>query len=333
MNGQAEAPEATEGDSPFHAGEREAQRLAGVDARIEKVGRAAIRDHLLPQHQEFFARQHQLLLATIDAHARPWVAMVAGPPGFARALDARRLRVDAQPLAGAPDQALSAGGAIAVLGIDYASRRRNRLNGRILGSDASGFEIAVQQSFGNCPKYIQTRATRLPAGASWRLSAQAGEALGHCDDQVRALIAEADHFYIATHYDRDGDRAHHGADVSHRGGRPGFVRVDADDALLFPDFAGNRFYNTLGNILANGKAALLFTDFSSGSLLSMTGTASIDWRDASEHGFAGGERLLRFVPQELWRYPRALPFEWSFGEQSPALEATGRWADIDSGGG
>ena len=314
--------------SAFHAGERQAQRLAGVDERIERVGRAAIRDYLLPQHQAFFAAQHQLLLAMVDADRQPWVAMLAGPPGFARALDEKHLRVAAQPLAGAPGQALAAGSAIGVLGIDYASRRRNRLNGRVRSADANGFEIEVEQSFGNCPKYIQTRETRLPAGGTWQVTPQTGQPLRPWDDDARRLIVEADHFYIATHYDQHGDPGHRGADVSHRGGKPGFVYLADDGALLFPDFAGNRFYNTLGNILANGKAALLFTDFSSGTLLSMTGSAHIDWRDARAHGFAGGERLLRFTPREVWRYPQALPFAWQFGEQSPALEATGRWSDI-----
>lgn len=322
------APKTTGDDSAFHAGERQAQRLAGVDERIENVGRAAIRDYLLPQHQAFFAAQHQLLLATVDADGRPWVAMVAGPPGFARALDERHLRVTAQPLAGAPSQALSPGSALGVLGIDYASRRRNRLNGRVLSADANGFEIEVLQSFGNCPKYIQTRKTRLPPGDAWHVAPQDGQPLRPWDDDARRLIAEADHFFIATYYDQHGGPAQRGADVSHRGGRPGFVYLADDGALFFPDFAGNRFYNTLGNILINGKAALLFTDFSCGTLLSMTGTASIDWRDARTHGFAGGERLLRFTPQEVWRYPHALPFDWQFGEQSPALDATGRWSDI-----
>ena len=37
-------------------------------------------------------------------------------------------------------------------------------------------------------------------------------------------------------------------DISHRGGRPGFVRVDGD-VLTIPDFRGNRYFNTLSNLL------------------------------------------------------------------------------------
>jgi hypothetical protein len=43
--------------------------------------------------------------------------------------------------------------------------------------------------------------------------------------------------------------AAHGVDVSHRGGRPGFVRVDAaGESLRLPDYQGNQFYMTLGNL-------------------------------------------------------------------------------------
>src|SRR3546814_14766932 len=65
-----------------------------------------------------------------------------------------------------------------------------------------------------------------------------------------------------------------GADVSHRGGRPGFVRVTEDDGrsvLTIPDFSGNQFFNTLGNIAINPRAGLLFVDFATGDLLTLTG--------------------------------------------------------------
>ena len=314
--------------SPFHSGELEVQRRIGVDQQVADIGRRMIRDHLLQQHQDFYRSQHQLLLALVGDHARPWVAMVAGAPGFVTALTPTRLRVDALPLAGSPTRSsaarLSVGEQIGVLGIDYSNRRRNRVNGRIDSVDTDGFEIQVAQSFGNCPKYIQIRETQLPPDA-WRAQPTPGAAVPALSRDTRALIAQADHFYIATHYDRRGDQAHHGADVSHRGGKPGFVRIDDDGSLVFPDFPGNRLFNTLGNIAANGKAALLFIDFKSASLLSMTGTAQIDWRNASAHGFAQAERLVQFTPAEAWMYPHALPLAWRFKEQSPALEHTGSW--------
>ncbi|MFT5174967.1 MAG: putative pyridoxine 5'-phosphate oxidase superfamily flavin-nucleotide-binding protein [Gammaproteobacteria bacterium] len=315
--------------SPFHSGELEVQRRIGVDQQVADVGRRMIRDHLLQQHQDFYRTQHQLLLALVDEDAQPWVAMVAAAPGFASALTPTRLRVDALPVAGPPtrssDARLRVGEQVGVLGIDYSNRRRNRVNGRIVSVDSDGFEMQVVQSFGNCPKYIQIRETQLPAEATWRAQPTPGAAVPALSHDTRALITQADHFYVATHYDRLGDEVHHGADVSHRGGKPGFVRINDKGSLVFPDLPGNRLFNTLGNIASNGKAALLFIDFNSASLLSMTGTAQVDWRNASEHGFAQAERLVRFTPTEAWMYTHALPLAWRFKEQSPALEATGSW--------
>jgi hypothetical protein len=67
---------------------------------------------------------------------------------------------------------------------------------------------------------------------------------------------------------------------------------------VFPGFPGNRLFNTLGNIEANGKAALLFINFESTSLLPMTGTTQVDWHGASEHDFAGAQRVLRLTHSE-----------------------------------
>ena len=318
--------------SPFHSGELEIQRRVGVDERIKDIGRRVIRDHLLPQHQAFYQAQHMLLLALVDSDGKPWPAVVAGSPGFVVALDPLHLRIDALPVGlsatfdGAPIAELVVGAQVGVLGIDYSTRRRNRVNGRVISVDRTGFVLHVTQSFGNCPKYIQLRDTESSEAPGWRAQPVAGHFVPELNGEWRALIEASDHFFIASHYDRPGDEAHHGADVSHRGGKPGFVRIDADGVLEFPDFAGNRFYNTLGNISANGKAALLFIDFRCGSLLSMSGEARVDWRAADTSGFAGAERSVRFTSRDIRVYSRALPLRWRFREQSPALEHTGHWS-------
>jgi hypothetical protein len=102
---------------PFHDGELRVQARLGVDQQMAAVGPRVIRDHLLEQHRDFFAAQHMLLL----------------------------VRIDALPVAGAPHGALTSGERIGLLGIDYATRRRNRLNGRITSIDDRGFELRVEQ--------------------------------------------------------------------------------------------------------------------------------------------------------------------------------------------
>ena len=79
---------------------------------------------------------------------------------------------------------------------------------------------------------------------------------------------------MASYVDADGDPAQRSVDVSHRGGKPGFVRIDGD-VLTIPDFAGNLHFNTLGNLLVNPRAGLLFIDFATGDLLQLSGTTGL----------------------------------------------------------
>ena len=113
--------------------------------------------------------------------------------------------------------------------------------------------------------------------------------------------------------------------MSHRGGKPGFVRVDADGTLTVPDFSGNNFFNTLGNLALNPRAGLLFADFASGDLLHVAGTAEIIWDGPQVKAFAGAQRLMKMRVQQVLRLKRAMPLTWSTAQLSPLLAATGNW--------
>jgi hypothetical protein len=142
------------------------------------------------------------------------------------------------------------------------------------------------------------------------------------------MIVAADTLFIATAYAGDSDQAGAagGVDVSHRGGKPGFVRVDADGTLSMPDFVGNSFFNTLGNIAVNPRAGLLFIDFDSGDLLYLAVTAEIVWDGPEVKAFEGAQRLLRFKVRSMKRVEASLPLRWGPAELSPVLQATGAWA-------
>jgi len=295
--------------SPFHPDELEAQARAGKGA-----AGAGIRNFMPDQHREFFALLPYLFVATADAEGWPLATMLAGAPGFVHSPDPTTLRVDALPAADDPAAAAFAEGAeLGLLGLDLATRRRNRANGRIAARDAAGFTLAVRQSFGNCAKYIQRRAVQ-PA-----LPAPEGvHPLTGLDAAARALIEGADTLFVASRSRPDvGDTG--GVDVSHRGGRPGFVRIDGE-ALVVPDFAGNRYFNTLGNLLGEPRAALLFVDFATGDLLQLQGRVTIDW-DARLRS-AGIERQWRFTVTRGWRRRAAIPLRWSFVDYSPATLGT-----------
>ena len=303
--------------SPFHPGEQQVQQRLGVRERMEAAGRRTLRNVMPQQHRDFFAMLSFLVIGTVDGDGQPWASIAAGAPGFLSTPDERTLRVAAPPPLGAT---LREGGDIGAIGIDFASRRRNRANGLVREPQASGFDIAVIQSFGNCPKYIQARDWSAAPGEPGPV--RRGRWLGAAE---RELIAGADTFFIASALGSARGEASHGVDASHRGGPPGFVRVDDEHTLSVPDFTGNSYYNTLGNLVLNPRCGLLFIDFDSGGIVQVAATAEILWEGPEVARFAGAERVLRFHVAERVTAERAVPLRWRFRGFSPFLEKLGSW--------
>lgn len=308
----------------FHAGEIAVQDRAGVPPRTREMASRAMRDAMPAQHQEFFESLPLVFLALLDRRGRPWAVPVSGTPGFARALSPKRLSLSHTPdLAEDFDLDTGPGAGVGLIGIDLATRRRNRMNGQT-ASGGEGLMISVEQSFGNCPKYIQTRAfapvpTDPPPPRRRRVLLES--------DPVRRIVAGADTFFIASRGARVAGNATEGLDVSHRGGRPGFLGINEDGTLSFPDFSGNRYFNTLGNIESDGRAGLFVPDFTSGAALCLTGRAAIDWAPNRAAAFAGAERIVDFLPDEIWHVEDALPAAACLIEVWPDLNQTGRWQD------
>ncbi|MDO9220814.1 MAG: pyridoxamine 5'-phosphate oxidase family protein [Thiobacillus sp.] len=262
----------------------------------------------------------------------------AGTAGFIGSPDALHLLIRARPTADDPlYPTLIVGASIALLGIEQTTRRRNRMNGIVERIDDDGLLVGVQQSFGNCPKYIQARhaeyAKREGSGAVHTAAA--------LNERSRPIIACADTLFIATAH-TDANHATtlsqaviaprliaHGVDVSHRGGKPGFVRIDNDRTLTLPDFAGNRFFNTLGNIVLNPRAGPLFIDFDAGDVLHIATDAEIIFDGPELDMFAGAERLLRLTIRHVTHVVASLPLRWKGEPQlSPYLANTGCWKPI-----
>jgi hypothetical protein len=299
-------PDAAPSSSPFHRGERRVQERLGV-REVETWARRMVRPCLPDGHRAFYEALPFLVAAARDARGRPWATILAGEPGFVRSPDPQSLVIDARPCAGdALEGALDEGADLGLLGIELATRRRNRVNGRLAGGGADALVCRVDQSFGNCPQYIRerewTRVESRQAGAARR-----GRRL---DAAQRAWIAAADTFFIASGHRGEGESASFGMDASHRGGDPGFVVVEADTRLVFPDYAGNNHFNTLGNLLLEPRAGLLFVDFASGSLLQLTGRSEIDWDSEAVRRIPGARRRVVFDIDEIVELPAVLPLRW-----------------------
>lgn len=281
----------------FHAGEIEVQArlLAREDA--ERVGRI-IASEIPPAVRPLLLNQRMAVAASLDERDRPWASLLTGPAGFIQAVEGHLLRMAAAPL---PDDPLATNvrthPELGLLVIDPRTRRRLRFNGRgLLSSD--GLFLLAHEVYGNCPKYIQKR--RLlgeregAAGAARRSSS--------LDGRTRALVAGANTFFIATWHPRGG------ADASHRGGRPGFVRVLDDTTLEFPDYPGNNMFNTLGNLVGHPRAGLLFVDFERGDLVQLTGRAQVLWKP---------ETAVRVAIEEVRETPRGSSLRFELVEPWP----------------
>ncbi|UTV58284.1 pyridoxamine 5'-phosphate oxidase family protein [Burkholderia arboris] len=307
--------------APFHAGELAVQQRAGVSEAAGAAGRRGIRRFMPDQHRTFFAQLPFFVLGGVDAHGQPWATLRAGAPGFVTSPDARTLRIAARALPGDPlAGAWQPGAALGGLGIEFDTRRRNRVNGVVRAIDGDALTIAVEQSFGNCAKYIQGRKPAFVARAvDASVAPNVSDALSEAD---RALLAQADTFFVASANTSADAGAARGADVSHRGGMPGFVRVDDAHTLTTPDFSGNRFFNTLGNLQHDPRAGLLFVDFDSGDLLYVAAHAEIVWDGPLVASFDGAQRVVRFHVREVRRVRAVLPFRWSAVERAPQFVAT-----------
>ncbi|HIB63661.1 MAG TPA: flavin-nucleotide-binding protein [Phycisphaerales bacterium] len=301
-------------NATFHRGEKEAHRLAGVVEAAERLGSRLVNEAMPDQHREFYQQLPLLFVGSLDDQGRPWASVMVGEPGFAHSPNPRRLVVSATPLPYDPlGDNLKTGAQLGLLGLEFPTRRRNRVNGEIGKLLDIGFELEVAQSFGNCPGYIQKRSLQPREDTTSDLSR--GTTLSQ---EARTLIEVSDTFFIASSFEEQG------VDMSHRGGRPGFVKVE-DNTLIFPDFSGNNLLNTIGNLVANPRAGLLFLDYEKGDILHLTTTTNIIWEGPEVEAFEGARRLVRLQVEEWRLIKNSLPFAWVLEEYSPTLKRTGIW--------
>jgi ferredoxin-NADP reductase/predicted pyridoxine 5'-phosphate oxidase superfamily flavin-nucleotide-binding protein len=311
---------------PFHRGEKAVQARLGVEERMLEVGRRVIRPYLPDQHREFYAQLPFVLVGSVDTLGRPWASVLVGEPGFISSPDPTHLDIRARPVPGDPlGQGLVAGAPLGFLGIELHTRRRNRMNGRVESAADGHLRVAVEQTVGNCPQYIQGRETEWARDASDNTPRNT-VALNRLDAAALAQVRAADTLFVATRAPADGAHAA-SADVSHRGGRRGFVRVEDERTLLIPDFTGNFLFMTFGNLQLDPRAGVIFIDFATGDLLTLTGRAEVVWDGPELQAFEGAERAWRFHIEAGWRLSAALPLRWRFRDWSPNSLITGSWEE------
>jgi predicted pyridoxine 5'-phosphate oxidase superfamily flavin-nucleotide-binding protein len=293
----------------YHAGERAVQERVGVRAMSERIGKV-FRAEMKPLFRSFIAHQRLAVVATVDAHGYPWASLLTGEPGFLQTPDERTLVIDAVPpsgdllvehLRGRPE--------IGIVMIDFATWQRLRVNGTAIRATDGIIVVTTEQVYGNCQQYIQRREFSADAAQSGTTDAALeGTTLTAAQ---QAWIAAADTFFIASAHPEAG------ADASHRGGPPSFVHVSDERTLRWPDYAGNRMFNTLGNIAAYPQAGLLFLDFAGRRILQLIGRAEIVWDETAIAAFPGAERFVAFTIDRVREIHGAYQGRWAFIEPSP----------------
>jgi predicted pyridoxine 5'-phosphate oxidase superfamily flavin-nucleotide-binding protein len=290
----------------FHRGELALQERAGERALAERNA-VVVRGAVDPKARPFLAQQRMVLVGSADAGGHPWASVLFGPAGFVstaedgRSLELRLGEVPRHPL-DALWSNLRPGGELGLLAIDPATRRRFRVNGWLAAVEAGQMIVCVEEAYPSCPKYIQGRrlVEVTPLGSTGEV--QTGATLGA---RQRALVEAGDTFFVAS---RHPDR---GPDVSHRGGTPGFVHLLEDGALRVPDYAGNGMFNTLGNLLVDDRAGLLFLDFTTARALQIAGRARIVFDQPEGGQPTGGTHRFWEVAVEQWRdFPLGVSYRW-----------------------
>jgi uncharacterized protein len=269
----------------FHEGELAVQRRAGVLDEAARLAALVEPGELGAGAARFLQDRTFAVIAARGADGRLWTSALSGPRGFLAGIGTS-LRVRAVPAAGDQLAGLQPDQPVGMLVIDLATSRRLRINGQLLVAGPDHLDIEVEQAYGNCPQYIQRcQLVPRPGPVDARPPGRRTDAP---DPGQAALISRADTFFLGTtHPD-------HGNDCSHRGGPPGFVRVD-DASLWWPDYPGNNMFNSLGNLLADDTAALLFIDFVTGETVQLSGHAHAEWRPPGGAGDDGGTgRRVRF---------------------------------------
>ena len=269
----------------FHEGEIATQRRAGVEADAKRLEGALDSAHLSAGASKFLATQRFAALSGRDRDGALWISPLVAPPGF---LHGRGdvLRVSALPRGGDPLHEMPVGQQVGLIAIDFATRRRVRINGTLIDAGDAGLTVRVEQSYGNCPKYIHRHDIDTSAfAATPSIRVRRATFLDPAD---RAMITASDTFFLGTTHPTQG------SDASHRGGPPGFVRVDSPSRLWWPDYPGNNMFNSFGNLAVDGAAALLFLDFVTGATLHVSGTAQVRWTEAGAAGDDGVGRRVAF---------------------------------------
>ncbi len=251
----------------FHEGEVAMHADWGTDTEAyERQSRQMMRPEVNPHEHVFIEELSFSMAGTIDAQGRPWASpLLSGGDPLFRVTSPTTISIDALPIDGDPMRANIADNAeLGVLFFSMETRRRAKSIGQASITENDSIDYRMTRLFGICPKYIFKRLHQ-PAPQTPALAPETRSALTNED---RLQLQRSDTAFFASF-------SPHGADVTHRGGSPGFIEVVSPDELEIPDYFGNGMYNTLGNLRLDDRLGLTAVDFTTGRNLQLTGRATV----------------------------------------------------------
>ncbi|MEH6458187.1 MAG: pyridoxamine 5'-phosphate oxidase family protein [Cocleimonas sp.] len=308
----------TKNPNPFHQGESYIQARAGASKELVAMANQAITDFMPNQHQTFFKMLPMIFIGAKDKHQDVWASILIGKPGFIQINDEHSFTINSQFMDIDPLVVdLKVGDEMGFLGIQFETRRRNRVSALITEVTTSHITLKIKQCYGNCPKYIQRRQGKMTKPEV----APESIAFDSFDKSMTRFIHSVDSLFIASQYIDGDEDLNRGVDSSHRGGMPGFVNIPNNKTLLIPDYMGNFFFNTIGNISLNSKVGIHFLDYENGHRVMLTGTAEVIWAEDNDIPFDGVDRMIRFTLKHGYHLKNSFPFEWKFKGYSPFSRA------------
>lgn len=289
---------------------------------------------LTPQASFMLQRAPLLAIGTLDDASRPWTTLWGGNPGFSEPIGGgfvgTRTLVDEEfdPVVralvgggtkGEMLQPKDGGKMVSGLAIDLVTRKRVKIAGKMaagtlrevdiesegdiaLPSDVPSKQTQIQlvtkieESLGNCPKYLNQYELK-PALVTPKLLNE-GPTLS---PEARALIDKSDMFFLSS-------TSPTSMDTNHRGGPPGFVRTISPTCIIYPEYSGNRLYQSLGNLQLNPLIGVTFPDYETGDVLYTTGTAEILIGAAAAQLMPGTNLAVKIHLTHTLHVHRGLPF-------------------------
>ena len=298
---------------PFHEGEIAVQERAG-EREIGRRRGPIVSTRIVPGALSFLAEQRLLVLSAAGDDEHVWASVWCGEPGFVHSDDGARVIIRQSLMIATPDdpvqRRLAVGRDVGLLAIELTTRRRLRINGTVERISTSDIVVRVRESVPNCPKYIQRRqlhevstTTQPPRPVEW------GRTI---DDLRRALVERADTAFVGSVHPTRG------ADASHRGGAPGFIRVVDATTMRVPDYPGNSMFLTLGNFEVDPRASLAVIDFDRALVVSFSGLARLHFlAEDPDYPTGGTGRYWDLTVREWVQFDLPAAFRWELLDSSP----------------